>query len=134
MPALSRLGSRQGLAPQEVCRLKYVYCVVLRVHTPSMMGAVLSRFVSESDKGKAEEGREKAEEVLQSLRNAGLTLRVKKHVSKDGSKLLMVFVTANMRRLELQSQRLYIERWLQEEGRAAHSALPTPCAFPSVHC
>ena len=54
--------------------------------------------------------------MLRALRDAGLVLRVKKHLTKDGAKLLLVFVTADLRRLEQQSQRLFIERWLQEEG------------------
>jgi len=66
-----------------------------------------------------QEGREKAEEVLRSLREAGLTFRVKRHVGRDGSKLLMVFVAADQKRLEQEAQRLFVERWLQEEGIGA---------------
>ena len=102
------------LLTRRVLRLKFEYCVVLRVRAPSWKDAVLSRFISE-DRRMAE-GKEKAEAVLQALRDAGLVLRVKKHLTKDGAKLLLVFVTADLRRLEQQSQRLFIERWLQEEG------------------
>ena len=106
--------SEPQLLTRRVLRLKFEYCVVLRVRAPSWKDAVLSRFISE-DRRMAE-GKEKAEAVLQALRDAGLVLRVKKHLTKDGAKLLLVFVTADLRRLEQQSQRLFIERWLQEEG------------------
>ena len=102
------------LLTRRAMRLKFEYCVVLRVRAPSWKDAVLSRFISE-DRRMAE-GKERAEEVLRALRDAGLILRVKKHLTKDGAKLLLVFVTAELRRLEQQSQRLFIERWLQEEG------------------
>ena len=55
--------------------------------------------------------RARAEAVLQVLRDAGLVLRV--NLTKDGAKLLLVFVTADLV-FEQQSQRLFIERWLQE--------------------
>ena len=96
-------------------RLKYEYCIVLRVRALSWKDAVLSRFISSEDK-RLQEGKEKAEEVLRLLRDAGLKLKVKKHRAKDSSKLLMVFVTADLQRLEQQSHRLFVERWLQEEG------------------
>ena len=86
------------LLTRRVLRLKFEYCVVLRVRAPSWKDAVLSRFISE-DRRMAE-GKEKAEAVLQALRDAGLVLRVKKHLTKDGAKLLLVFVTADLRRLE----------------------------------
>ena len=106
---------RVHAAPEQTGgRVKYEYCVVLRVRAPSWKDAVLSRFVSD-DKRMAE-GREKAEEVIQSLRESGLIVKVKKHLAKDGAKLLMCFLTADRARLEQQSHRLFIERWLQEEG------------------
>ena len=94
-------------------RLKYEYVVVLTVQPAT--GGVLSRFVADTDR-KFREGREKAEEVIGALRAAGLSLKVRKHQAKDGSKLVLAFVGASSARLELQSRRLGIERWLQEEG------------------
>eukprot|EP00965_Chrysotila_dentata_P027618 917977-Pleurochrysis_carterae.AAC.4 len=70
-------GSDKLLQSTKRYRLKYEYCVVLRVRAPSWKDAVLSRFVSEDKR--MQEGREKAEEVLRSLREAGLTFRVKRH-------------------------------------------------------
>ena len=69
-------------------RLRYEYLVVLKVCSPS--GGVLSRFLPENDKRFAE-GCQRAEEVLQALRLAGLKTKVKKHLAKGGEKLLMVF-------------------------------------------
>jgi hypothetical protein len=65
---------------------------------------------------RADEGRERAEQVLRAMSEAGLTLKVKRHLADDGAQLLMVFVTAGAARLQKQSQRLRVERWLQEEG------------------
>ena len=77
------------------------------VRAPSWRDAVLSRFVAR-DRRMAE-GREKAEEVLEAMRGAGLTLRVKRHLlARDGSKLLLAFVTAA-------ADRLAVEKWLTEE-------------------
>lgn len=95
-------------------RQKYEYCVVLCVRAPSWKDALLSRFIAEDRR--MQEGREKADEVLKAMRDAGLTLKVKKHMTKDGAKLLIVFVTAELSRLEQQHSRLQMERWLQEEG------------------
>ena len=47
---------------------------------------MLSRFISE-DRRMAE-GKEKAEAVLQALRDAGLVLRVQQHLTKAGAQLL----------------------------------------------
>lgn len=103
-------------------RLRYEYAVVLRVRVASWKDAVLSRFLS--DDRKMQEGKEFSELVLMRLREAGLTLKVRKHVASngrhEGSKLLMVFVTASTKRLEAEQQRLSIERWLQEEGIGSH--------------
>ena len=96
-------------------RLKYEYCVVLRCVAAS---GVLSRFLAEGDKRLAE-GRERTEEVIAVLRSAGLTLKMKKHQAKDGSKYVFVFVGANRRRLEHEASKVSIERWLQEEGIGA---------------
>ena len=49
------------------------------------------------------------------MRGAGLTLRVKRHLARDGSKLLLAFVTAAADRLAVQSDRLAVEKWLTEE-------------------
>ena len=117
---IDRLEGIQQLAGDAIAqtrsrRLKYEYYIVLRVRAPSWKDAVLSRFISSEDK-RLQEGKEKAEEVLRSLRDAGLKLKVKKHRAKDSSKLLMVLVIADLQQLEQQSHRLFVERWLQEEG------------------
>ena len=88
-------------------RLRYEFVVVICVRAPSWHDAILSRFVAR-DRRMAE-GREKAEEVLEAMRGAGLTLRVKRHLlARDGSKLLLAFVTAA-------ADRLAVEKWLTEE-------------------
>ena len=96
-------------------RLKYEYCIILKV-----VGAtsVISRFLAEGDKRLAE-GREGVEAVIAALRTAGLMLKTKKHLAKDGSKYVFAFVGADTKRLQLESQRVAIERWLQEEGIGA---------------
>ena len=94
-------------------RLRYEFVVVICVRAPSWHDAILSRFVAR-DRRMAE-GREKAEEVLEAMRGAGLTLRVKRHLARDGSKLLLAFVTAAADRLAVQSDRLAVEKWLTEE-------------------
>lgn len=95
-------------------RLRYEFVVVLCVRASSWKDAMLSRFMTEDRR--ADEGRERAEEVLRAISEAGLTLKVKCHLADDGAQLLMVFVTAGAARLQKQAQRLRVERWLQEEG------------------
>ena len=95
-------------------RQKYEFCVVLCVRASTWKDGLLSRFTA--DDKRMEEGKGKAEEALKAMRDAGLTIKVKKHSTKDGSRLLMVFVTAELGRLERQHARLQRERWLQEEG------------------
>lgn len=95
-------------------RLRYEFVVVLCVRASSWKDAMLSRFMTEDRR--ADEGRERAEEVLRAMSEAGLTLKVKRHLADDGAQLLMVFVTAGAARLQKQAQRLRVERWLQEEG------------------
>ena len=92
----SCMSVRQSLLPPDrMPRLKYEYCMILRVRAPSWKDAVLSRFVS--DDKRMQEGRDKAEEVMSRLRDAGLKLRVKKYMGRDGAKLLVVFMTADTR-------------------------------------
>lgn len=93
-------------------RLRYEYLLILRVRGPV---GTLSRFFTDDHK-EMSEGRERCEAVLRALREAGLTYKLKRHATADGSKLLFVFVHADTARLEQQSQRLSFERWLQEEG------------------
>ena len=95
-------------------RLRYEFLIVLCVRASSWKDAMLSRFMT--DDRRAAEGRARAEEVLRSLAEAGLTLKVKRHLARDGAKLLMVYVTASAARLERQAQRLRVERWLADEG------------------
>ena len=75
------------LLTRRVLRLKFEYCVVLRVRAPSWKDAVLSRFISE-DRRMAE-GKEKAAAVLQALRDAGLEALQKE--SKRGGVIQAVF-------------------------------------------
>jgi len=100
------------LEPNRQRRQKYEFCVVLCVRART--DGLLSRFIA--DDKRMEEGKGKAEEVLKLMRDAGLKVKVKKHSPKDGSRLLMVFATAELGRLEQQHARLQRERWLQEEG------------------
>ena len=95
-------------------RQKYEFCVVLCVRASTWKDGLLSRFTA--DDKRMEEGKGRAEAVLKTMRDAGLTIKVKKHSPKDGSRLLMVFATAELGRLERQHARLQRERWLQEEG------------------
>ena len=102
------------LKPATAKRQKYEFCVVLCVRAPSWKDGLLSRFIAEDKR--MQEGREQAEVAHKAMREAGLTIKVKKHSPKDGSRLLMVFVTAELNRLEKQHARLSLERWMQEEG------------------
>ena len=102
------------LDPGRHRRQKYEFCVVLCVRASTWKDGLLSRFIA--DDKRMEEGKGRAEEVLKAMQDAGLTIKVKKHSLKDGSRLLMVFVTAELSRLELQHARLQRERWMQEEG------------------
>ncbi len=95
-------------------RLRYEMCIVLCVRAPSWKDAVLSRFIA--DDRRMAEGRERAEAVMRAIVDAGLTLRVKRHLGRDGAKLLLAFVTAGDERMARQSQRRAVERWLTEEG------------------
>ena len=78
-------------------RQKYEFCVVLCVRASTWKDGLLSRFTA--DDKRMEEGKGKAEEALKAMRDAGLTIKVKKHSTKDGSRLLMVFVTAELVRV-----------------------------------
>ena len=112
MGFLLRRRSPSLLESETPLRIKHEFCLVLRVSSPAGM---LSRFISDADRSFAE-GRERCEEVLRALRDAGLTVKVKKHLAKDGCKLLLVFLRTDTARLQQEAQRLSIERWLQEEG------------------
>jgi|MDSY01.1.fsa_nt_gb hypothetical protein len=108
-----RRGS--GLLKDGDRRLRFEYVIVLRVKAASWTDAIgLSRFIS--DEKRMAEGRAKSEAVLRSLREAGLTLKVKQHVNSHNDKLLIVFITASPTRFEQQSHRLAIERWLHQDG------------------
>ena len=102
------------LEPNRQRRQKYEFCVALCVRATTWKDGLRSRFIAEDKR--MEEGKARAEEVLKAMREAGLTIKVKKHSPKDGSRLLMVFATASLSRLEQQHARLQRERWLQEEG------------------
>ena len=78
-------------------RQKYEFCVVLCVRASTWKDGLLSRFTA--DDKRMDEGKGKAEEALKAMRDAGLTIKVKKHSTKDGSRLLMVFVTAELVRV-----------------------------------
>ena len=82
-------------------RQKYEFCVVLCVQASTWKDGLLSRFTA--DDKRMEEGKGKAEEALKAMRDAGLTIKVKKH-SKDGSRLLMVFVTAELVRVRARAR------------------------------
>ena len=83
-------------------RQKYEFCVVLCVRASTWKDGLLSRFTA--DDKRMEEGKAKAEEALKAMRDAGLTIKVKKHSTKDGSRLLMVFVTAELVRVRARAR------------------------------
>ena len=83
-------------------RQKYEFCVVLCVRASTWKDGLLSRFTA--DDKRMEEGKGKAEEALKAMRDAGLTIKVKKHSTKDGSRLLMVFVTAELVRVRARAR------------------------------
>ena len=90
------------LKPATAKRQKYEFCVVLCVQASTWKDGLLSRFTA--DDKRMEEGKGKAEEALKAMRDAGLTIKVKKHSTKDGSRLLMVFVTAELVRVRARAR------------------------------
>ena len=91
-------------------RTRYDFLLTLVLHAPSW----LDRFAA--DASREAEGRARVEAVLSALTEAGLRIKCKRHRSRDGAKLLLVFITAEPARLARQAEKLRIERWLQEDG------------------